>query len=149
MICNKCNFESSTDSRFCEKCGNQLIVECENCGKNFPIGTPFCDNCGKRLYSTPNNRGFNNQNNTPPQRRKISIVAIISMTFGIIALFSCILSFFYPIIFAIPAIIAGGVGLKPNRNLKGLAIGGLLIGIISIVICLIAMIGFRTMSLMY
>lgn len=149
MICNKCNFNNLGDARFCARCGNPLIIMCKKCGKEFSSDTAFCDNCGNNLYAN-NRNNVNNGNiqHLPSGRKRLSIVSIVSMTLGIVALFLCILSFFYPILFAIPAIITGAIGLKPNRNLKGLAIGGLILGIIVIVICLVAMIGFRTMSLM-
>jgi RNA polymerase subunit RPABC4/transcription elongation factor Spt4 len=49
MVCNKCQFINSSDSSFCEKCGNPLTVECKKCGRRFSTGTAFCDNCGSSL----------------------------------------------------------------------------------------------------
>lgn len=147
MLCKKCDFNNQADAKFCERCGNPLMVKCKNCGKEFPADTAFCDNCGNNLSENNSNTQVSGYNS--PERKQMSVLAVVSISIGTGALFSCILSFIYPIFIAIPAIITGGIGLKPNRNLRGLAIGGLALGVTTIAICLIALIGFRTISLMY
>jgi len=33
MKCPKCQFDNIEDSCFCSKCGNELEIECPECGK--------------------------------------------------------------------------------------------------------------------
>jgi hypothetical protein len=48
--CTKCKMLArSNDSKFCENCGEQLLIKCQYCGKNFAPEYSFCTNCGKKV----------------------------------------------------------------------------------------------------
>lgn len=48
--CPKCK-KPITESglKFCSSCGAKLMVTCQKCVKDFPVGTKFCDQCGEVL----------------------------------------------------------------------------------------------------
>lgn len=58
-ICPNCGAEVSRDSRFCDKCGTEIVRKtsedtgkpakvCPNCGQPLEDGALFCGNCGTR-----------------------------------------------------------------------------------------------------
>jgi len=46
--CPDCGNEIDRDSRFCPKCGHQLVVlsQCHECGKNLSPNAKYCSRCG-------------------------------------------------------------------------------------------------------
>lgn len=46
MICPKCGKENPNGSRFCESCGEKLLMTCPKCGKDVELTTTFCPYCG-------------------------------------------------------------------------------------------------------
>jgi len=46
--CPDCSNEIDQDSRFCPRCGHQLVVlsQCHECGKNLSPNARFCSRCG-------------------------------------------------------------------------------------------------------
>ena len=51
VTCPKCNTDTPENSRFCYKCGHQMVAvnTCPNCEEELPAEANFCHNCGKRL----------------------------------------------------------------------------------------------------
>jgi membrane protease subunit (stomatin/prohibitin family) len=51
VTCPKCGADTPEHSRFCYKCGHQLIVinRCPKCGKDLPAEANFCMVCGLNL----------------------------------------------------------------------------------------------------
>jgi class 3 adenylate cyclase/tetratricopeptide (TPR) repeat protein len=45
----KCQFENSSNARFCRKCGNHIQIICPACGNAIPPEGNFCDACGCNL----------------------------------------------------------------------------------------------------
>ncbi|MGM9858317.1 MAG: zinc ribbon domain-containing protein [Bacilli bacterium] len=48
-ICEKCGQPNPIDSRFCSKCGAQIVIKCPNCGHEMDDGATFCNKCGYKL----------------------------------------------------------------------------------------------------
>ena len=49
MLCPHCQSDNSDTSRFCDNCGNSLVVSCGGCGAVGRPGARFCSQCGTRL----------------------------------------------------------------------------------------------------
>ena len=51
VTCPKCGADTPEQSRFCYKCGHQLVVinRCPKCGKDLPAEANFCMVCGLNL----------------------------------------------------------------------------------------------------
>ncbi len=51
VTCPKCNTDTPENSRFCYKCGHQMVAvnTCPNCEEELPAEANFCHNCGKKL----------------------------------------------------------------------------------------------------
>ncbi len=51
LVCPKCHNEVSSESKFCQNCGTQLIVmnRCPECGTELPAEAGFCSGCGHKL----------------------------------------------------------------------------------------------------
>jgi len=51
VTCPKCNTDTPENSRFCYKCGHQMVAvnTCPNCEEELTAEANFCHNCGKRL----------------------------------------------------------------------------------------------------
>lgn len=110
MFCSKCGEENPDDSKFCSKCGAALVQP------EAPAPTP-----------TP----------SAATGERTSGFAIASLVMGIVGFF------FNPL--AILAIIFGGIGLSqtnkdPNLKGRGMAVAGLVLGIIVGIIWIIAII---------
>jgi len=62
MRCVKCGIDHPEGSKFCIKCGKELIrpdqmtPRCPQCGKESIAGATFCTNCGKTL--TPSSSAY-------------------------------------------------------------------------------------------
>ena len=52
MKCPKCQFDNEKDSKYCNKCGNQLSLICSECGKINSPDSKFCSKCGRELEGT-------------------------------------------------------------------------------------------------
>lgn len=53
LNCPHCQSQIPADSRFCAKCGEQLVVvkKCTACGKNVDAEAKFCSECGQDLQA--------------------------------------------------------------------------------------------------
>jgi len=51
VTCPKCGADTPEQSRFCYKCGHQIVVinRCPKCGKDLPAEANFCMVCGLNL----------------------------------------------------------------------------------------------------
>ena len=49
MKCSKCGQDNRLDARFCDSCGNSLLVICASCDKELRPDAKFCDACGFRV----------------------------------------------------------------------------------------------------
>jgi len=47
--CPSCSYANAADSRFCQKCGTQLIQSCLSCRAENRLDAEFCRTCGVRL----------------------------------------------------------------------------------------------------
>ena len=52
-ICKNCGATVPADSKYCNKCGTEVIQDtyCPNCGEKVPEGSLFCNKCGNKLTS--------------------------------------------------------------------------------------------------
>jgi class 3 adenylate cyclase len=46
MHCPVCHFENRAGVKFCEQCGNKLVLVCSGCGARLPVHSKFCGECG-------------------------------------------------------------------------------------------------------
>lgn len=51
-VCEKCTMPNAIGTRFCAKCGEQLGINCPNCGALLRVSAIFCTKCGKSLEET-------------------------------------------------------------------------------------------------
>ncbi len=51
VACPKCHTETPEQSRYCYRCGNQMIAQnvCPSCNEPLPSEASFCMHCGKKL----------------------------------------------------------------------------------------------------
>ena len=51
VTCPKCHTDTPEQSRYCYRCGHQMIVQnfCPSCHKELPSEAVFCLFCGLRL----------------------------------------------------------------------------------------------------
>lgn len=50
--CTQCGKIRHSGSKYCDRCGNPFIQECQNCGQFIDRKAGYCSNCGKRLNET-------------------------------------------------------------------------------------------------
>jgi Double zinc ribbon len=60
MRCKSCGLKNREGARFCNKCGETLLIACRHCGAKIAYGSPFCDSC-----SEPVLRVIENQERVP------------------------------------------------------------------------------------
>lgn len=63
VICPSCQSKVALDSRFCPRCGEQLVVmkKCPKCGRNLEEDANFCSSCGQDLRAKNNCPKCNSQ----------------------------------------------------------------------------------------
>src|SRR5215510_9255593 len=49
MQCPQCQHENSATAKFCEECGQRLLLRCPACGFEPAPSAKFCPECGQRL----------------------------------------------------------------------------------------------------
>ncbi|MDJ0829009.1 MAG: adenylate/guanylate cyclase domain-containing protein, partial [Desulfobacterales bacterium] len=57
MQCPECRFDNPDGAKFCNECGNKIVVKCPSCQQVNPPASKFCNECGCKLEST--SEGFN------------------------------------------------------------------------------------------
>jgi membrane protease subunit (stomatin/prohibitin family) len=55
VTCPKCHTETPEQSRFCYRCGHQMVAQnvCPSCSKDLPTEANFCLHCGAKLDARP------------------------------------------------------------------------------------------------
>jgi len=48
-LCPKCNTANATNTKFCNSCGEKLIIDCPKCGEAVLPGIKFCQSCGTNV----------------------------------------------------------------------------------------------------
>ncbi len=51
--CQKCSYENTPDSKFCQNCGKPLQITCPACSTINAHDAKYCKNCGAKLELTP------------------------------------------------------------------------------------------------
>ncbi len=46
QICSECDATNRPEARFCDSCGNRLVLKCPACSQELRAGAKFCDGCG-------------------------------------------------------------------------------------------------------
>ncbi|UCD81262.1 MAG: zinc ribbon domain-containing protein, partial [Desulfobacterales bacterium] len=72
MRCPGCQFENRTGVKFCEQCGNKLVLVCTGCGARLPGGSKYCGECGHPLaagFETPTPKP-----QTESQRKRVTVL---------------------------------------------------------------------------
>lgn len=49
LTCSNCSFENPDDAKFCQNCGNPLLLPCLECNTLNSAGVKYCKNCGHTL----------------------------------------------------------------------------------------------------
>lgn len=87
MKCFYCNSVIDSDSKFCPKCGKELINICPKCGQKNDPSSNFCKNCGTKIHDEPIEKKPTPKKEEPDeealQKRKDKatiILSIISMS---------------------------------------------------------------------
>ena len=74
----------------------------------------------------------------PPQGNGLAVAALVLGILGVILAFIPLLGVVAGVLFGLPAVICGGLGLskakQPGRGGKGMAIAGLVLGVIAIIL---------------
>ena len=111
---------------------------CPKCGCRVQPGDQFCNTCGSKIEAPIVNNMVNNQQNIPATGKTVG-TAIASLVCGLAGL----LIFGLPL--GIVAISLGTASLNHLKNFpqdkgKGLAIAGLVIGIVDVVLIILSVI---------
>ena len=55
VTCPKCHTDTPEQSRYCYRCGHQMVTQnsCPSCNKDLPTEASFCMHCGYRLDAKP------------------------------------------------------------------------------------------------
>lgn len=123
-------------------------MRCEKCGKENQEGMNFCEACGAPLskpeYQQPMyqqpvyqqpvyQQPVYQQPGMPQEPKKPVGLAVASMVLGIVALvLSCCVPYL-PIVLALLAVVLGAVSLAKKMGGTGMAVAGLVCGIIGLV----------------
>jgi hypothetical protein len=71
-LCPVCQERLDLSSKFCRRCGTQLILQCPSCQMKILSSARFCEKCGKPLYSNISNTNTNSILNTKINANSIS-----------------------------------------------------------------------------
>jgi uncharacterized membrane protein YvbJ len=66
MSCNKCGTENDESSKFCSKCGQNLLLKlaCGKCGTLLKSNAIYCAECGEKFeYQSTSDKSSLNRNN--------------------------------------------------------------------------------------
>ncbi len=99
---------------------------CRNCGNQNEDGAAFCRTCGAPM------NGAVPVNLIAVQSKPTSGLAVASLIFGILSLVICWTGA-GGIICGILAVIMGGAGMATKKGGKGMAVAGLVCGIIALI----------------
>jgi hypothetical protein len=71
-VCLKCQTTNPLKTKFCSKCGQQLGLDCPNCGKLTKSADPFCAECGVNLNDCVRQRQVSEMNWLPAVKDEIA-----------------------------------------------------------------------------
>jgi len=132
MFCKNCGKELSAGAEFCENCGmaaGQGMNYCANCGAALLPGAFACTQCGTATGNTAGTTYVQE-----PQAKGSNVLAIVSLVCGLVSLLcGCGLTFLP----GVAAIVCGGISLGKKQDGKGMAVAGLILGIISVILGII------------
>src|SRR5262245_45840330 len=66
MRCGSCGFENPQSAKFCQDCGQRLLLVCPSCGQQMNLEAKFCSECGTPVSSPAKRRS----RSPTPQRTK-------------------------------------------------------------------------------
>jgi hypothetical protein len=125
MFCSNCGKENSDDARFCASCGNPITdTPPQQYTPPPPQYAPPQPQYAPPQYTSPQQ-----QTAQPAAAKHTSGLAVTSLVFGIIG------GVLFAIIFG--AIALGQIRKNPNLSGRGLAVAGLILGILWMVILVI------------
>jgi len=119
---------------------------CPECGAQIPDGSKFCSQCGRTLRTPQRTSGEPQRvsQTTPSSPKKTAGTAIASLVLGLVGIF-------FGLITSILAIVFGGVALSQINKSEGeigghgMAIAGLVLGIIMTIIWVVVLIAMGTL----
>lgn len=65
MKCPRCQAQNREGVRFCEQCGNRLMVTCPSCGGEISVDKKFCGSCGVPVALPPPSQFVRPETYTP------------------------------------------------------------------------------------
>lgn len=124
--CPRCGTELSGNARFCPKCGANQLVNCSKCGAKLGKTEKFCTGCGQRIIRPVSAAG-----------NSLSC-GIFSLFMGWIPVLGWLFIFF--------SLFYGFRSLRwikqgNEREKRGMAIAGIVLGFISLLFAFIALMG--------
>ena len=135
MYCKNCGAELEPGALFCTYCGTpsgQGNKYCANCGTELAPGAVVCSKCGMAVGVQIVSNGACRQPNQASGQ--YGTMSILGMIFGIV---SVVLMCVGGAVMGIPAIICSAIAIKNQEQGRGMAVAGLITGIISVAITLI------------
>ena len=139
MFCKNCGKELMDGNAYCDNCGmaaGQGCNYCDQCGASHLPGAAVCTTCGKTLNPAAQNGVVYS---AAPQEKPAgsSALSIVSLVAGIVGLVCCCGMAIVP---NLVAIICGAIALAKKKPGKGMAIAGLVLGIVGMLIGLFLLI---------
>lgn len=126
-FCAKCGQQNNDNDKFCNSCGEQFE---EQTNPQTQQPTQTYQQMGHATYQQP-----------AMQPKQSAGLGIASMVLGICALlFSCCIPYL-PFFLALAAVVMGGICLAKKMGGKGMAIAGLVCGIIALIPSVIVLVG--------
>ena len=116
--CSKCGFEAQDDDVFCSRCGNRFVIVNEQ------------------------NNYYQQNNNYRPLDESIKNKGVLSLVFGLIALFSEVVGLFllWPLGFIALGFSIAGLVLGIKSRKLGMGVAGMVLSIVTIAAIIISVI---------
>ena len=136
MFCKNCGKELTDGNTYCDNCGmaaGQGCNYCDQCGASHLPGAAVCTTCGKSLNPIAQN-GVVYSTASQEKPAESSALSIVSLVAGIIGLVCCCGTAMLP---NVVAIVCAAIALAKKNAGKGMAIAGLVLGIVGTLIGLL------------